>query len=165
VAWATSADKLTLQDLADRSTLVVRGTVLKVQARWDHGQRIVTDVDVQVTETLKGGAAPRVRVTQPGGAVGNIGQAVEGVATFREGEDVVVFLRLQDPEHFRVVGMSQGKFHVTRTTLGKWVAEPSATETVLVDPRTQEPSRADLKPLELGSLRALLKTSSARPSP
>ena len=47
-----------------------------------------------------------------GGIVGDIGQRVDGLATFSEGEEVVLFLAKAGDSAFRVQGGSQGKFTV-----------------------------------------------------
>jgi hypothetical protein len=162
-AWATTAIKASLTELAQTSTLVVRGTVKRLQSRWDH-QRILTDVDIQVTEALKGQPGALVRLTQPGGHVGNLGQTVEGLASFAEGEEVVVFLRPHSSRGYMVAGFSQGKFHVAVGADGKRVAVPERGELVLLDRVTHAPVDERTAPIELSTLRALVRSAPTAPT-
>src|SRR4051812_27828389 len=93
-ALATTLVKTDLPTLTKTSDVIVRGKVKKVAMRWsrDHS-RILTEVEVEVSESLKGSPGATVRILQPGGVVGNIGQTISGLARFTEGEDLVLFLR------------------------------------------------------------------------
>lgn len=77
-AQATTLLALDLDRLTSASDVVVRASVVRVQARWtsDHA-RIVSDVELQVHEAWKGAPARRVVVVLPGGAVGEVGQRRE----------------------------------------------------------------------------------------
>jgi hypothetical protein len=156
-AFATSAFKASVAQLAQTSPVVVRGTVRRVHSYWDH-QRILTDVELEVTETLKGAPGAVVRITQPGGQVGTLGQTVEGLASFAEGEDVLVFLRPRAASgSYMIAGFSQGKYSVQKSPDGRWLAVPQATDTVLVDRATQAPAAHETAPVELSRMRELVK--------
>ncbi|NNC17703.1 hypothetical protein HJC22_18465, partial [Corallococcus exiguus] len=72
---ATTMLRADLPQMAQTSDTVVQGVVRRVQSRWSGDKRrIVTDVEIQVTEALKGQPGGTVVVTQPGGRVGDIGQ-------------------------------------------------------------------------------------------
>lgn len=149
-AGATAMFRLDVRSLAKSADVIVRGTVTRVQSRWtaDH-QRIVTDVDIQVAESLKGTPGEVVRVLQPGGEVDGIGQKVSGLASFSTGEEVVVFLQQHGPV-FQVSGMSQGKFSVQRSSDGTSAfAVPAPTDAVLIDPVTRAPVPATQQAVEL----------------
>lgn len=127
LATAASASVViheSLEAMAQRVPLVVRGRVTRSQATWDHAQRrISTWTEVVVTETLKGPARQVLLVQQPGGEVGPIGQAVAGTAKFREGEDCLLFLEPAPGEKdaWRVSGLAAGKVSFTQWR-GKAVA-------------------------------------------
>jgi hypothetical protein len=165
--WAAGAGATTLlhvepSELARKSELVVRGTVGRIDSHWtgDH-RRIVTDVEIQVIEALKGAPAKVVVVEQPGGEVGNLGQRVEGVARFASGEEVVVFLERRGGERYLLSGMAQGKYRVERSSDGKAVfAVPEDVgDALVVDPATRQPSVARASSFEIGALRKLVKAA------
>ena len=164
-ASATTMLRAELPELARTADTIVHGTVRRVESRWSgDGRRIVTDVEIQVSETLKGQAGGSVLVTQPGGTVGDIGQTVHGLARFTPGEEVVVFLERRGKVAFEVSGMAQGKFQVRRE--GKTVlAVPEPTDALLLDPVTREPTASTLKPVALSELKARVRTALERARP
>ncbi|MFY0530289.1 hypothetical protein ACN28I_46365 [Archangium gephyra] len=164
-ASATTMLRADLPELAQTSDAIVHGTVRRVESRWSgDGRRIVTDVEIQVTEALKGTsgqAGSTVLVTQPGGQVGDIGQRVSGLAAFTPGEEVVVFLERRGKTAFRVSGMAQGKYQVQRTEGGKSamaVPEPTG-DVLLLDPDTRQPTASSQRSLSLQELKAAIRTA------
>lgn len=124
LASATVVVHETLDDMARRVPTIVHGRVARSVAGWnDDKTRIWTWTELVVTETLKGKHAPLVLVKQPGGEVGPIGQAVAGAATFREGEEVVLFLEPapDEPGAYRVSGLAAGKVAIV-----PWRGQPAA---------------------------------------
>ncbi len=161
-ASATTMMRADLPELARTADTIVHGTVRRVESRWSgDGRRIVTDVEIQVTEALKGQASGSVLVTQPGGRVGDIGQKVSGLASFAPGEEVVLFLERRGPQAFRVAGMAQGKYQVQRSGDGTRVlAVPESTEDVLlVDPDTRQATASSARTLSLAELKASIRTA------
>jgi hypothetical protein len=142
-AAATTLMRMDVAALSQASDVVVRGSVVRKSSRWTgSGTRIITEVDVAVAETLRGTAPEKtVRVVQPGGEVGDVGQRVEGLASFQQGEEVVVFLERHWAAAFRVTGLAQGKYRVERSADGHTaLAVPdSVGDAVLLDPATGEP--------------------------
>jgi hypothetical protein len=161
-ARATSMLYQDVASLTQSSDAVVHGTVTKTESRWsgDH-KRIVTDVWVDVSEFLKGKGNKTVVVQQPGGEVDGIGQRVSGLASFAEGEEVVLFLERQGAERYRLAGMAQGKFRVERSSdkTMTFVVPESIGDAALIDPQTREPAQADNKPMELSALRAKVRAA------
>lgn len=161
-ASATTMLRADLPELALSSDAIVHGTVRRVESRWSgDGRRIVTDVEIQVTEALKGQAGSTVLVTQPGGRVGDIGQRVSGLAAFTPGEEVVVFLERRGTRAFRVSGMAQGKYQVRRSEGGKSamaVPEPTG-DVLLLDPDTRQPTSSSRNALSLPELKAAIRAA------
>lgn len=169
-AGATTLLRTDVAELSSTSDTIVQGTVRRVQSRWSGDRRrIVTDVEIQVTDTLKGQPGGTVVVTQPGGRVGDIGQVVHGLASFSPGEEVVVFLDKRGASSFQVSGMAQGKFQVRRDADGKTVlAVPESTgDALLLDPATRQPTASAMKTVPLTELKASVRTAleKARPQP
>lgn len=165
-AFATTLMYRDLPELSRTSDAVVRGKVLETKSRWtSDGSRIVTDVTVEVAETLKGAPAKKVTIVQPGGQVGDLGQKVSGLATFQQGEEVVVFLEQRGPA-FVVNGMAQGKFRVERSTDGKAVyavPDPNLREAIVLDPLTRQPAHVERSTLALEQLRSDVRKALAVP--
>ena len=117
-ARASVAIALSVEELTQKSDLVVRGHVTSQESAWTRSGRIVTTVHLAVDSSLKGQAPATVDIRHTGGHVGDVGQQVSGEVAFANGEEVVVFLRRRpgSTTAFGVVGMSQGKFRVDRAT-------------------------------------------------
>ncbi|HEX5752059.1 MAG TPA: hypothetical protein VFZ09_37925 [Archangium sp.] len=168
-ASATTMLRADLPELAQSSDAIVHGTVRRVESRWSgDGRRIITDVEIQVTEALKGQASGTVLVTQPGGRVGDIGQRVSGLAAFTPGEEVVVFLERHGKQAFRVSGMVQGKYQVQRSEDGKSamaVPEPTG-DVLLLDRDSRQPTPSSQRSMSLPELKAAIRTAlEQKPAP
>ena len=101
---ALAAPAVTLRGPADvasltaRADAVVRAQVVKLASAYGDGGAssglVFTFVTLRPLEWWKGVAPPHeVAIRIPGGELGELGQVVQGAARFREGEEVVVFLR------------------------------------------------------------------------
>jgi hypothetical protein len=157
------------QDVPELSRLadtVIRGTVLRTEGRWSGDRRtIFTEVEIQVAETLKGRARKSVIVRERGGVVGNIGQRVDGVASFQKGEEVVVFLARKPDDSFAVEGMAQGKFRVERTSDGRGAfAVRGDVEAVVLDRATGRPVQLEQRTRTLDELRGEIRAALAATS-
>jgi len=163
-SWASTMLKTNLDQLSVKSDVVVRGKVTKKQSRWiKGGGRIITDIEVQVTEALKGAPARTITIRQPGGVVGDIGQKVSGLASFEQGEDIVVFLRQLPGNSFDVNGMGQGKFRLKKSSDGKELAVPDVLEgTRLLDPVTHQTVAPETQPIALDALRAKVREAASK---
>jgi MYXO-CTERM domain-containing protein len=108
--------------------VIVHGKIGNTFTDWSRGEeggkRIYTFWDVQVTETLKGvtGDSGTIRMREMGGEKDGTGMMVSGAASFRPGEDVVVFLSEKNAEgSFDVWGMMMGKYNVQKDENGQEV--------------------------------------------
>lgn len=125
--WATTMVAVDIPTLARNAELVVVGKVTKVASRWTQDKSgVVTDIEIAITETVKGAPRKAVTLVQAGGTVEEVRQKVHGMPSFVADEEVVLFLEPRGAARFATVGMAQGKFRVQRS-------EGSAA-TVLVDP-------------------------------
>jgi hypothetical protein len=119
-ARATQVLYRTPRELGAESQLVVRGEVVGVRSYWNEKKtKIFTAARIAVGETFKGSGASSIDVVQLGGIVGNVKMTVQGALSWKEGEDVVLFLEPYDgpsagPAAYQVSGFSQGKFTVGR---------------------------------------------------
>ncbi|MCD6500141.1 MAG: hypothetical protein J7M25_17750 [Deltaproteobacteria bacterium] len=122
-AGATVLAPMTVAQMTNASSLVVRGRILSTSSRWV-GHKIVTRVRLQPDEVWKSPAGSDKNAVlsfyRLGGKVGRIEMRVEGAARFRRGEHVVLFLAKRASRLY-VTGMVQGAFRL-RQVQGRWQA-------------------------------------------
>jgi hypothetical protein len=117
-ADASSFARVGLDYLVSQNGLVVQGEVLSTRSYWnDPGTLILTDVQISVTEVLKGRwSNPEITVTIPGGTVGDDTIAVLGGAELKPGKPYVLFLQRGELPGIRGVYVvpdhSQGVFEI-----------------------------------------------------
>jgi hypothetical protein len=111
---------LTTQELTDQSDVVAVGKVSAMKSEWNSDKsRIVTRVDINVREFLKGGGSDQsLVVVTLGGEVGDVGEIYSSTARFYRDEEVVVFALKKSGRDHEVAGGSQGRvpIHVERGT-------------------------------------------------
>ena len=107
---------VTFDDLVRRATAVAVVTPLEPHALWENG-RIVTYTRAHVDRQIAGKLEEEVWIRTLGGDVGNIGNRVEGQATFALGHPSLVFLH---PHLDPVVGGPSGTFGVVEAAQGQF---------------------------------------------
>lgn len=116
-AQGTTLVRLSLDQLSQASSAVVRGRVVRQESGWnpEHTQ-IVTLTTISLGQALKGHPPSALVVEQPGGVVGHIRMWVPGVAFLRPQAEYTLFLEpsAAHPSRYLLVGMSQGAFRVYR---------------------------------------------------
>jgi hypothetical protein len=96
------------------SSDIVVGKVVSTRARLDeHGRHIVTDVAIEVTQSLKG-ETQRLTLVQLGGELYGMRYDVPGSPRFVPGEEALVFAWRDRRGRAQVNGMAQGKFEIRR---------------------------------------------------
>ncbi len=121
-ALATVVVAQSLEEMTASAQVIVHATVGPEQTRWDDAhRRINTYTELKVTSALKGKPPSTLVVRQPGGEVGPVGQRFEGVARFKRGEEVVIFLEHapDEPSVFSVYSLGAGKVSLERSRLGE----------------------------------------------
>jgi hypothetical protein len=114
IAGASQLLHQTLRDLTLGSSDIVIGQVEGTRARWDDSHRkIVTEVTVRVSESLKGVPAGSLTLTQLGGDLDGFRYAVPGSPLFRPGEEALLFVWRDAKGRAQVNGLAQGKFEIT----------------------------------------------------
>jgi hypothetical protein len=166
LASATTLVHLDVGALTRASTRVARARVDAISSRWAEPGRIVTEVQLTRLETWSGSDLPSLRVLLPGGEVDGIAQRLEGVPTFRPGEDLVLFLAARGPaqtsQAHQLVGLSEGVWRVERTEAGELLARPEPLDGIrLVEPRGSRSTEARV-PLSLAALRSRVQAARAR---
>ncbi len=115
-AQATLVPRLSLEQLAAESELVVHGTVVRRWADWGPSRKFIwTHHEVRVADMLKGRPALSVIVSEPGGEIGEIGMAVAGAPRYCVGQEVVLFLDRTPLGYLRGSGWGQGNFSIVES--------------------------------------------------
>ena len=136
--WATTLEQLTLDDMAQKSTAIVRARVMGSHAgtHGSHGTDIYTYFELQVLETWKSSEPinrqTTTEVAVPGGAFDGIRQSVTGAPELKPGQEYVLFLWTSRSGLTQIIGLSQGVFQLSGEGSGEVVAQrPAASELML----------------------------------
>lgn len=161
VAWATTVLRFTTDELTDRADVVVHGQCVAARTR-DTRDGVVTDYDVRVSESLKGGAGAAFSFTTYGGVTETRGTFIPGAPTITQDEELVLFLDAPNKAGCRMfIGMAQGKFTVKEDEAsGRKVASRNLEGLSFLDPATGEAVEA--KPEQAVRLDDLLARIRAR---
>jgi hypothetical protein len=114
---ATTLVRMSLDQLAEASTEVIRGHVVSQATLWDPGHtRIHTYTTLALEQTYKGNPPALLVVQQPGGRVGKVQVFVPGTIRFYSQASYVLFLERSpaDPSKFLPVGMMQAAYRIYR---------------------------------------------------
>ena len=104
-----------LKDLSVGADVIITGKVTQLYSSWnDDNTRIYTRATIQVDEYLKGiNNENSIIVTYPGGEVGDVGEMYSHMPTFRDKEEVLLFLKRdnQTPD-YKVFNGENGKISI-----------------------------------------------------
>ena len=118
---ATVLIPIEFRELVAVSSTIVHGRVADVRAEWIDGRRAIeTFVTIDADEYYKGKPVATITVRVPGGQMGRYRTIFVGAPEFKEGEEVILFLRTYDG-HNSIVGLSQGAFRVATDRSGRRV--------------------------------------------
>jgi hypothetical protein len=130
-ARATILQRLTLDEMVQKSTLIVRARVTGL-SEVIRGGDVFTLYKLATLETLKPGPAVR-EVAVSGGVAGGVRQVVAGAPTLRAGSEYVLFLWTSRSGLTQLIGMSQGLFSVERSTTTDPRASRAASAEQMLD--------------------------------
>ena len=117
VASATLMIPLSIPELTRQAEVVVAGTVVSKTCIPGNAGRVVTEIELDVTEVWKGSvSSSRIRIVQGGGTLGTRRTVASGEASYEVGEEVVAFLVRNDRGEGVTLGLAQGKFAVEQET-------------------------------------------------
>lgn len=170
-AAASTVRLLELRDLLSHSQVVLVGTPVLAEGRWElvgRTRRIVTYTRVVVDEVITGKLdSSEIIVRTLGGRVGDIGQIVHGEAVLRKNQPYLLFassVPQRAPTHFYVTGMAQGQFLIrTDPKQVRRLAAQQSERLERVSPtgtpsaRPKVSAAAQLSGLRLADAKALIK--------
>lgn len=128
---AATLEYLSLDDMAKKSTAIVRGRVQSCAGEF-RGSVIFTHCKVAVTEQWKGVSQTLVDVATPGGTARGMAQNFSGSPKLVPSEEYVLFLWTGKSGMTQLIGLSQGVFDLKPDAKGQAVAQrAAATERML----------------------------------
>lgn len=158
VLRATVLLPIEFRQLVGLSSTIVHGHVADVRSAWIDGRRsIETFVTVEADEYFKGRLGDSFTIRVPGGSLGRYRTIFVGAPEFRQGDEVVLFLR-SDAGRVSIVGLSQGAFRVMPDRSGRRVVT-SPVLMGLSSGDAQAVVRGDVtrRPLAVDAFRDLVK--------
>jgi hypothetical protein len=164
-ANATQVVHLDTRALTHESSDIVIGTVTAQKSYWNAAHtRILTDVIISVSQSLKGAPAGEITLTQLGGEVDGMRYSVPGSPTFRVGEEALVFAWRDTNGRPQVDGLAQGKFEIQHdAATGARVVQRAALGLAASDAKTLKlaPSGRALPQLKLDDMINEIKAAMA----
>jgi len=151
---SATLERLSLDDMIGKSTLIVRGTVAGASAAAS-GPVIYTHYTVRVTERLKGQADSTVDVSIPGGTANGLRQTFAGAPTLNKGDDFVFFLYTGRDGRTTILGLTQGLFSLSAGS--DPVSTRAASRELMLDRVTGRPVKDETMVMRLSALRSRIK--------
>lgn len=148
---SATLERLSLDDMIAKSTLIVRGKVTAAAAAAS-GPVIYTHYQVQVSERFKGQAAGVVDVQVPGGTANGLRQSFSGAPTLKPGDDFVFFLYTGRDGRTTILGLTQGLFALDAGS--DPVSTRSASRELMLDRQTGRPVKDETMVMRLSELRS-----------
>jgi hypothetical protein len=131
-AWATTLRKLSIDDMIQQSTAIVRVQVTGSSAAF-RGKDIYSYYQLQVIENMKAVSPQSLAVAVPGGVAGGVRQMVAGAPMLATGQEYVIFLWTSKSGLTQVIGLSQGLFAVTQNSAGAAVIVRPASISMMLN--------------------------------
>jgi len=132
-ARATTLERLPLDEMARKSTAIVRARVVSSSGVL-RGADIYTIYRIEIVESWK--SSPKsdaVRVAVPGGVAGGLRQMVAGAPSLHVGEEYLMFLWTSRSGLTQLIGLSQGLFNVQQSGTGYAAAMRAAAGELMLD--------------------------------
>jgi hypothetical protein len=157
-ARATVLIPIEFRELVHVSSTIVRGRVVDARAQWVDGRRAIeTFVTIEAAEYMKGSLGETLTVRVPGGQIGRYRTIFVGAPEFRQGDEVVLFLRAYNGA-VSIVGVSQGAFRIVADASGRrTVTTPVVMGTPGVEHEPVVRGDATRRPLAIDAFRDLVK--------
>ena len=151
--WCATLERLSFEDMAAKSTAIVRG---KVMESWPAltGGVIYTHYRIQVAETFKGTAQSSVEIMVPGGTLGGRRQTFAGSPELPKGDEFVFFLWTSKAGITWITGLTQGLFTLTPDGTADPALRRPASPELMLDAKTGHEVKDTAMNLRLSEIRA-----------
>ena len=133
-AHATTIVMPTDEQLVAKSPVIVRGTVLSVNATERNGW-IWTETQIAVSHALKGQTDSTITVRELGGRIADRITKIFGAPEFTSDERVLLFLEPSNDGTYRVMDLFAGKFGEGKSLYGRrlWLRHDASQDVVFLD--------------------------------
>ncbi len=132
LASGSTLQRLSLNDMIQKSTMIVRGTIQPGSSAALRGSIIYTHFQISVETAYKGTPGKVIDLAVPGGVLNGMQQPVAGAPLLIPTQDYVFFLWTSKSGLTQVIGLSQGLFNITTSAQGQlMVSRGAATEPML----------------------------------
>jgi hypothetical protein len=129
-AQAATLEQLTLDQMAEKATTVVRATVTGSSTSVVNAT-VYTHYKLRIAEKWKGPELAEVMV--PGGQAGKFQQSFPGVPELKEGKEYVLFLWKSSVGIVHLLGLSQGVFELSAPAEGSSLATRAKIGEMMLD--------------------------------
>lgn len=157
---AATLERLTIEEMAQQATAVVRGRVGEAHAA-RFGALVYTMHGFEAEEQWKGAPVSELEVAVLGGTYEGVTYSFGGTPELKAGDEYVLFLWTGPSGRTQIVGLSQGVFRVVRGADGASVLRTEAEDSVFAGEDGAQQSQAlETKLGELAArVRAALETN------
>jgi hypothetical protein len=159
--WCATLERLSFDDLAAKSTAIVRGKVLDSWPAMTGGV-IYTHYKVQVAETFKGPAQSSVEVMVPGGTLNGAHQTFAGSPSLNVGDNFVFFLWTSKSGITWITGLTQGLFNLPADGDSDPTASRPASRELMLDPVTGKQVKDTAMNMRMSELRTRIAAAVAK---
>jgi hypothetical protein len=142
---AATLQRLSLTDMIQKSTTIVRGTIQPGSSAALRGSLIYTHFQLSVTTAYKGTPGQVVDVAVPGGVLKGMQQPVAGAPMLVPGQDYVFFLWTSKSGLTQLIGLSQGLFTVSTSAQGQTTVSRGAASSPMLDSSGQPVTDTNLQ--------------------
>lgn len=157
-AQAATLERLSLEEMIQKSTAIVRGRVIGSYAEF-RGPVIYTHLRLQVLERWKGAQQQTMEVLVPGGSARGVRQLFSGTPQLIPGKEYLLFLWTSRSGLTQIIGLTQGIFDLPKGSLGDGMAIRSATTETMLDPQTGQLVKDERLEIRLSDLSARIRVS------
>ena len=146
-------ERLSLDDMINRSTIIVRGKVTTSWAAFT-GSVIYTHYQIQVSEQFKGAGRNSVEVMTPGGTAKGLTSSYSGSPVLNQGDEFVFFLWTGKGGITWITGLTQGLFSLAGEGGTDRTATRSASRELMLDRQTSRQVKDSTLSMKLSDLRS-----------
>lgn len=105
--------KIPIEEITLKSSKIIKGVVINKYSEFeDNSEYILTVININVRESIKGQVNQVESLVIPGGVVGNLGMEVSGAPKFELNDEVLVFIDYDFKGRQTVTEWNHGKFLV-----------------------------------------------------
>lgn len=142
---ATTVKQLSLEEMVRGSHRIMLGRRVSQETYWNKTRtRIYTATRFAVTEDLKGAFRETATVVTVGGTVDGMTLVVSGTPSFREHEEVLLFLEAGKSGNWILMGLSQGMFRIAADRRGVRTARHASSGLHLIPGSPQSSSQTPI---------------------